>query len=86
MYEHVNAYRQVHKVEEVGYYEKDVKLAVHAMAAMLFEKKILTDLKKPAGLSKMSQMRKAIADLGDTPHADVCPPLLEVAQTAIKKR
>ena len=58
------------------------------MAALTFEKKVLSDLKKPVGLSKMAAMRKALADLAkeEVPKLNVSPALYECAEQACKKR
>ena len=83
----MNAPKETHKSTGVGDHAEAVQRAKWRVQALLFEKRVLAETKKAAGISKINNVRKALAELtaAKAPRDFVCESILTYAEKLGKK-
>ena len=78
----MSAFNETHKSTGVTDHAEAVQRAKWGVQALLFEKRVLAETKKAAGISKINNVRKAHAELtaAKTPRDFVCEAIMVYAE------
>ena len=80
-------FRKLHKSEVIHDWAASVERAGWRVGAVIFEKKLVAEIKKASGISKISAVRRALAEksTASVPDEFICGPILEYANRIVKK-
>lgn len=83
----VSTFRKLHKSEAIQDYEKLAQRAKWRVAAVLYEKKMVAEIKKTQGISKISACRTALQalDSAGVPDKFVNEHILAYGRRLVKK-